>query len=139
LPTEAEWVLACQAGAKTDFSFGQSVDVVNSYAWNAGNSLGRTHPVGTLKPNDLGLFDMYGNAWEWTQDAYKKYAPAADGKVIDDVEANWDSNSSVHRVQLGGSWGNQPADLRASFRIWNAPSHRHSTVGFRPARTLAGE
>jgi formylglycine-generating enzyme required for sulfatase activity len=137
LPTEAEWLTACQAGADTDYAFGQSVDVVNKYAWNAGNSLGRTHPVGTLKPSDFGLFDMYGNAWEWNLDAYRKYAAPADGQAIDDSEADPDCKNSVARVLLGGSWGNQAGDLRAAYRIWNAPSHRHSTVGFRPARTIA--
>jgi formylglycine-generating enzyme required for sulfatase activity len=131
LPTEAEWLTACQAGADTDFAFGASADVVNRYAWNAGNSLGRTHPVGTLKPNDFGLFDMYGNAWEWCLDAFREDAAA------DDVEADQDCKNSVARVQLGGSWGNQPVDLRAARRIWNAPTHRHSTLGFRVARTVA--
>jgi serine/threonine protein kinase/formylglycine-generating enzyme required for sulfatase activity len=137
LPTEAEWLAACQAGADTDYAFGQSVDVVNKYAWNAGNSLGRSHPVGALKPNDFGLFDMYGNAWEWSLDVYRKHTPTANGVAVDDVEADLDCKVDMARVELGGSWGNQAGDLRAAYRIWNAPSHRHSTLGFRPARTLA--
>jgi len=64
LPTEAEWEFSCRAGAATRFSFGESDDLFRSYAGSTENSGHRSWPVGSLKPNDLGLFDMHGNAWE---------------------------------------------------------------------------
>ena len=67
LPTEAEWEYACRAGATTRFSFGESDGLIGHYAWFPNTSGGRTRPVGRLKPNDLGLFDMHGNLWERTQ------------------------------------------------------------------------
>src|SRR5262249_35042771 len=73
LPTEAEWEYACRAGAETTFSFGESEDLLGKYAWYTASSLTRSHPVGLLKPNDVGLYDMHGNALEWMQDAEKTY------------------------------------------------------------------
>ena len=61
------------------YSFGESDDLLGKYAWFDANSLGKSHPVGSLKPNDLGLFDMHGNAWEWCQDAYKAYGQRRKG------------------------------------------------------------
>jgi formylglycine-generating enzyme required for sulfatase activity len=64
LPTEAEWEFACRAGAVTSFYFGDSKELLPRYAWYQKNSQNKLWPVGSLKPNDLGLFDMAGNAWE---------------------------------------------------------------------------
>jgi formylglycine-generating enzyme required for sulfatase activity len=73
LPTEAEWEWACRVGARTRWSCGSAEDLVGEYAWHSGNSAQRSHPVGTRKPNDLGMFDMQGNAWEWCQDTHDRY------------------------------------------------------------------
>src|SRR5262249_45816429 len=72
LPTEAEWEYACRAGANTGFAFGESDELLGKYAWFVGNSNGDSHPSGALRPNDLGLFDMHGNAWEWCQEKYQE-------------------------------------------------------------------
>src|SRR5262249_52900478 len=66
-PTEAEWEFACRAGAVTRFSFGESEELLPRYAWYQ-NPQNRSGPVGSMKPNDLGLFDMHGNTWQWCQD-----------------------------------------------------------------------
>ena len=68
LPTAAEWQLACRAGTRTNWSFGDADELVDRYAWTMSNSGIRTHPVRSLRPNDLGLFDCHGNVWEWCHD-----------------------------------------------------------------------
>jgi formylglycine-generating enzyme required for sulfatase activity len=68
LPTEAEWEYACRAGSATGWSMGEAEDLLPRYGWYLNNASGRSHPVGSLRPNDWGLFDMHGNAWEWCHD-----------------------------------------------------------------------
>lgn len=136
LPTEAEWIHACRAGAETDFFFGHSVELLNSYVWNAGNALGLSHPVGTRKPNDFGLFDMHGNAWEWTQDVYHEQTPLPGSKLREDIQEDLEVKAKVDRVVIGGSWGNQSVMLRSAYPIWYVPGYRSPGIGFRPARTL---
>jgi serine/threonine protein kinase/formylglycine-generating enzyme required for sulfatase activity len=70
LPTEAEREYACRAWSTTAWSYGNAMDLLDKYAWFSVNSWNRTHPVGSLRPNDLGLFDMHGNVLEWCQGRY---------------------------------------------------------------------
>ena len=72
LPTDAEWEFSCRAGASTGYSFGEPWKLLEKYGWYDKNSPNRSQPVGSLKPNDLGLFDLHGNIWEWCQDRYKE-------------------------------------------------------------------
>ncbi len=69
LPTTTEWEYACRAGSVTRWSIGEAQDLLGKYAWCVVNSSSRLHPVGSLRPNDFGLFDMHGNAWEWCQES----------------------------------------------------------------------
>ena len=68
LPTEAEWEYACRAGTVTSRYYGVSVELLGKYAWYQANSQDHAWPGGSLLPNDLGLFDMLGNVFEWVQD-----------------------------------------------------------------------
>jgi serine/threonine protein kinase/formylglycine-generating enzyme required for sulfatase activity len=134
LPTEAEWEYACRAGAKTRWHFGQSEALLGRYAWYAANSGGRTWPVGTKKPNDLGLFDMHGNVYNWCQDKHKPIPPRSD-HAINDREDDATMNNQDHRVLRGGSYNFHASQGRAAFRIWVLPATRVTNLGFRVART----
>jgi formylglycine-generating enzyme required for sulfatase activity len=86
LPREAEWEYACRAGAVTSRYYGETEELLREYAWYLNNARNRTWPVGTRKPNDLGLFDVHGNVWNWCQDEYDDYTPASETKPIDDTD-----------------------------------------------------
>ena len=88
------------------------------------------------KPNDLGLYDMLGNAWEWCQDSVAYYAPEPGGKASEDKEEKKDITDDLSRVLRGGSFYYNAAYVRSAVRIWNRPTYRVSDVGFRPARTF---
>ena len=72
LPREAEWEYACRAGTVTAWAHGSDPDLLVYYAWYVLNANGTMHPVGSLKPNGLGLFDVHGNAWQWCHDAFNQ-------------------------------------------------------------------
>src|SRR5262249_8151584 len=84
LPTEAEWEYACRAGTETSHAHGRSQALLASYAWYDRNAENRAHAVGRLRPNDLGLFDMLGNAAEWCQDRYYSYPET--NEILEDAE-----------------------------------------------------
>jgi hypothetical protein len=128
LPTEAEWTAACRAGTTTLRYFGQSSVLSAWYAWSAGNSAGKLRPVGMLLPNDLGLFDMMGNALEWCQDGLAGEGdPIAARPVLTD-----------QRRILKGGWVNSQAESLQSGMQHNAehPTLAWNSVSFRLARTL---
>ncbi len=130
LPTTDEWEYACRAGSVTRWSLGEAEDLLSQYAWCISNAWSRLHPVGTLRPNDLGLFDMHGNAWEWCQDRLDRVAdggPAASAGVVNDT------NSRVFR---GGAFGHGPLTIQSAEGNHMPPWDRGGDVGFRPVRTI---
>jgi serine/threonine protein kinase/formylglycine-generating enzyme required for sulfatase activity len=139
LPTEWEWEYACRAGADTDFSFGATNELLGQYAWWYGNSPDVSCPVGRLKPNDLGLFDMHGNAEEWTLSRFVGM-PAEGTKgsnVIEDIEDFFSINNQDRPVLRGGSCVEWAANVRSANRDGLMPYLRDFRLGFRPARTFA--
>jgi formylglycine-generating enzyme required for sulfatase activity len=130
LPTEAEWEYACRAGGTTKYSFGDDPSGLGEYAWFRDNSGGKTHPVRERKPNALGLYDMHGNVWEWCWDGYdaEYYAQSP----ADDPAGPLRSEARVIR---GGSWYDDPLNVRSAYRFRLAPENRDDYLGFRVARS----
>ncbi len=134
LPTEAEWEFACRAGAETSRYYGEADQLLGQYAWYVNTSDDRTWPVGSLKPNDLGLFDMQGNVQEWCQEQYLDYSRIL-GSVSEEREDMVTLKNSARRLLRGGSFGVRSSDVRSACRSFNRPPNRYSNSGFRVART----
>jgi len=114
LPTEAEWKYACKSGDKNEiYSGGEDID---SIAWYRANSGDMTHKVGTKSSNSLGINDMSGNVWEWTED-------------------KWDASDN-ERIVLGGSWFNNPVYMRCDYRRHYRADYRNLDIGFRIVKTI---
>ncbi|QEC51869.1 formylglycine-generating enzyme required for sulfatase activity [Anseongella ginsenosidimutans] len=121
LPTEAEWEYACRAGSASAYFFGQEASALDEYAWYAANSSGETHPVGSKKPNPWGLYDMYGNASEWTIDQYvPDFYKQAGKKTVENPVAEA-TELYPHSVR-GGSFEDEAAELRSANRQKSDPS-----------------
>jgi sulfatase modifying factor 1 len=112
LPDETEWTFAARGGKKSkNFTYAGSNNL-DEVGWYRGNCEGNSHEVGTKKPNELGIYDMSGNAWEWCRN--------------DSLKS--DEDFCVH---MGGSWypGEEPS--RISSHFGNTPTHFSNSVGFR--------
>jgi formylglycine-generating enzyme required for sulfatase activity/tRNA A-37 threonylcarbamoyl transferase component Bud32 len=134
LPTEPEWEFACRSGSVTSRYHGRGEDLLPRYGWFAKNAENRAWPVGVLRPNELGLFDMLGNALEWVEDPAFLYARGQ----MEDIE-NLKLLLIDERTNLllrGGSFYGTPVVLRSANRSIYRPGNRNYSFGFRPARTL---
>lgn len=124
LPTEAEWEYAARGGNKSrGYKYSGGNDI-GSVAWYSDNSGKRTHPVGRKSPNELGLYDMSGNVWEWCQDCDGSYS----GTSQTDPAG---PSSGSDRVLRGGSWYGLAMYCRVSFRYNNTPGDGSIIYGFR--------
>lgn len=119
LPTEAEWEHAARAGTKTAYSFGDDAAALDENAWFADNTDGEGQKeVGGKQPNPFGLYDMHGNVWEWTLDAYDPAGYVAQGgKKLGVWEAVAWPTKPFPRVLRGGGWENGASRLRSAARL----------------------
>jgi formylglycine-generating enzyme required for sulfatase activity len=139
LPTEAEWEYACRAGAVTSRYYGGTEELLEKYAWYIKNGQERTWPVGSKKPNDLGLFDMHGNVWTWCQEKFKNYSQRKGEKASEDKEDTLSINMQETRVLRGGAFSTRAGYVRSAYRYWDVPANRLYNVGFRPAGTFTAD
>jgi len=148
LPTEAEWEYAARAGTATSRFFGDADGALGEYAVFARHPQRtkddpvdptdpqRTERVGSLKPNPLGLFDIYGNVWEWTQDRVERFqTPAVTDDREDTVLRVSDGDA---RTRRGGAFSYGTAFARSASRgpVTSLPTNRRDNLGFRIARTI---
>ena len=135
LPTEGEWECACRTGTVTQRFFGESDEFLDKYGWHIGNSNDNARHVGLLKPNDYGLFDMYGNAWEWCLDRHGSLPTRPAGDPYLDAPK---LIGSKPRMLRGGSMNSRADALRSAQRDFiDARHNRNHNVGLRIVRTLA--
>jgi formylglycine-generating enzyme required for sulfatase activity len=119
LPTEAEWEYAARGGNKSRGYKYSGSNSLGDVAWYDGNSGNKPHPVASKSPNELGIYDMSGNVWEWTSDIYGSYSSS--------------SRSGSYRVYRGGSWFSDAGRCRVSNRYFDGPSITSGSLGFRLA------
>ena len=126
LPTEAEWEFACRGGNNSRGYKYSGSNYIDNVAWYDGNSGDKTHPVATKSPNELGIYDMSGNVWEWCADWYGDYSSGRQTNP----KGPYDGSSRVYR---GGSWYYYARHCRSSDRFSNIPTIRNYDLGLRLA------
>jgi formylglycine-generating enzyme required for sulfatase activity len=136
LLTEAEWEYCCRAGATTSRFYGESATLLPSYGWYLDNAEERARPCGQLKPNDLGLFDVYGDAWEWCADLLADYRPEARGLQRLDANIGLVIAAEGTRVLRGGGFVSLAHNARSARIHWAQAKYTLDASGFRIARTL---
>ena len=124
LPTEAEWEFAARGGNKSRGYKYAGSNNIGDVAWFYGNSGNKTHVVGTKSPNELGIYDLSGNVWEWCQDWYGNYSSASQTNPTG-------ASSGSDRVLRGGSWSRVAGDCRSSIRRYDAPGNNYISNGLR--------
>ncbi|MBQ0080101.1 MAG: FAD-dependent oxidoreductase [Alistipes sp.] len=123
LPTEAEWEFAARGGNLSRGYIYSGSNEFESVAWNVDTSLGTTHEVATKLPNELGLFDMSGNVWEWCEDFFGRYPSK--------FEKNPKGYGHAYRVLRGGSWCASQRSCRSTTRSYDGTEAKVFTNGFR--------
>ena len=116
LPTEAEWEFAARGGNNSNHYQYSGSNELGDVAWYSGNSGDKTHVVATKQPNELGLYDMSGNVWEWCSDYYDNYSSSSQTNPTG-------PNSGSYRVFRGGGWFNNARNCRSSIRNYYTPDN----------------
>ena len=129
LPTEAEWEYAARGGKKGHGYKYAGKNTIKSIAWYIENSDNKTHTVKGKSPNELGLYDMSGNVWEWCSDWYDKYSRESQTNPQG-------SYSGIYPVLRGGCWNSNDWYCRVSNRSYNNPKFSDDGYGFRLALTI---
>lgn len=128
LPTEAQWEFAARGGNLSgEFTYAGS-ERLEDVGWYRDNSYGESKPVGLKLPNEIGLYDMSGNVWEWCADWYEVYPDVTERQLNPKGP-----NKGVYRVLRGGSWVYGAVGCRCSDRNRDHPDNRRGSVGFRVA------
>ena len=130
LPSEAEWEFAARGDDIGRWNFGDDDQKLGEYAWVGSNSKGTTQAVAQKKPNDFGLYDMYGNVEEWVADCYHDSyvdAPGLSSPWLKDCRGEY-------RVRRGGSWAVDAAEARSASRDFATPGLTRNFLGLRVAR-----
>lgn len=126
LPTEAQWEYAARGGNQAQGRLYSGSNTIDDVAWYTSNSSSTTHPVKTKAPNELGIYDMSGNVWEWCSDWYGSYSSAAQ------TDPTGPSTGS-YRVLRGGSWYSIATGCRVADRGSSAPTNSGIYLGLRLA------
>ncbi|MDD6832779.1 MAG: formylglycine-generating enzyme family protein, partial [bacterium] len=126
LPTEAEWEFAARGGNNSCVYKYSGSNTLSNVAWYDDNSSNKTHPVATKASNELGIYDMTGNVWEWCSDWYGSYSSSSQYNPTG-------SNTGSNRVGRGGSWHYFAWNCRVSDRFSSAPTFRSHYLGLRLA------
>lgn len=135
LSTEAEWEYACRAQSVTARPYGETKELLTRFAWYADNSgTERAIPVGTMRPNDFGLFDMLGNIFEWNHDFALRYRFQQSGKSSELIQPG-PVDLKATRLLRGGSFDDQALFVRSSDRHNFGPTVDDYGCGFRASRT----
>ncbi|HPV15028.1 MAG TPA: formylglycine-generating enzyme family protein, partial [Candidatus Cloacimonadota bacterium] len=133
LHTEMEWMFAAKGGNQSKGYTYSGSNTVGNVAWyynNSGGSMqGTTYTVGTKAPNELGIYDMSGNVWEWVWDIYGSYPS---GAQTDPHGAN----SGSYRVIRGGGWFDHSDSCTVSYRSYKDATYAGSFIGFRICRVF---
>ena len=124
LPTEAEWEYAARGGNKSKGYKYSGSNTIGNVAWYSGNSGKATHNVKTKSPNELGIYDMSGNVWEWCEDYYGGYSSGSQTNPTG-------PSSGSSRVFRGGGWNGSARSCRVSSRNYDSPGERFNFSGFR--------
>ncbi len=129
LLTEAEWQFVARGGnLSNSYTYSGSL-YLNIVAWYSVNSQDSIHSVGTKTPNELGIYDMSGNVWEWCWDIYGNYPSGSQNNPHG-------INNGLYRVSRGGSWHNDDIYCTVSYRNYNYATYCSSYIGFRVCRAL---